>query len=97
MLKSVKLPISMAALLVMMLWFIPMAFAGHNYGEALSKGILFYEAQRSGFLPHNQRVNWRSHSGLNDGKISGVSLFLNFHFFNNIVLITIVTITISHA
>lgn len=74
MLKSVKSPISMAALLVMMLWFIPMAFAGHNYGEALSKGILFYEAQRSGFLPHNQRVNWRSHSGLNDGKTSGVDL-----------------------
>lgn len=67
----------MATLVVMILLCIPMAFAGHNYGDALSKGILFYEAQRSGVLPHNQRVNWRSHSGLNDGKTSGVSSLIN--------------------
>ncbi|CAN1254364.1 Endoglucanase 6 [Linum perenne] len=50
------------------------AFAGHDYGQALSKSILFFEAQRSGFLPHNQRVTWRSNSGLADGKASGVDL-----------------------
>ncbi|CAN0841026.1 Endoglucanase 6 [Linum grandiflorum] len=49
-------------------------FAGHDYGQALSKSILFFEAQRSGFLPHNQRITWRSNSGLNDGKASGVDL-----------------------
>ncbi|KZV31766.1 endoglucanase 6-like [Dorcoceras hygrometricum] len=48
--------------------------AGHDYGQALSKSILFFEAQRSGYLPSNQRVKWRGHSGLNDGKISGVDL-----------------------
>ncbi|GAU32614.1 hypothetical protein TSUD_71620 [Trifolium subterraneum] len=47
-------------------------FAGHDYGQALSKSIMFFEAQRSGVLPHNQRVSWRSHSGLQDGKASGV-------------------------
>lgn len=51
------------------------AFAGHDYGQALSKSIMFFEAQRSGFLPNNQRVSWRSHSGLQDGKASGVSYF----------------------
>ncbi|KAL0408041.1 UNVERIFIED_CONTAM: Endoglucanase 6 [Sesamum radiatum] len=48
--------------------------AGHDYGEALSKSILFFEAQRSGYLPSTQRVQWRGNSGLTDGKISGVDL-----------------------
>lgn len=52
----------------------PFVFAGHDYGQALSKSILFFEAQRSGYLPHNQRVSWRAHSGLQDGKASGVDL-----------------------
>lgn len=52
----------------------PFALAGHDYGQALSKSFLFFEAQRSGYLPHNQRVTWRSNSGLNDGKASGVDL-----------------------
>ncbi|KAL2926778.1 Endoglucanase 6 [Bienertia sinuspersici] len=73
--KLMSSAISMAPFFVLALWFIPIAFAaGHDYGDALSKGILFYEAQRSGVLPHNQRVTWRSHSGLNDGKTSGVDL-----------------------
>ncbi|OMP02983.1 Glycoside hydrolase, family 9 [Corchorus olitorius] len=50
------------------------ALAGHDYNQALSKSILFFEAQRSGYLPHNQRVTWRANSGLNDGKASGVDL-----------------------
>ncbi|KAG6397123.1 hypothetical protein SASPL_143287 [Salvia splendens] len=52
----------------------PATLAGHDYGEALSKSILFFEAQRSGYLPDNQRVQWRGDSGLSDGKISGVDL-----------------------
>ncbi|KAJ0605077.1 putative cellulase [Helianthus annuus] len=54
---------------------VPLALAGgHDYGQALSKSILFFEAQRSGYLPGNQRVNWRGNSGLLDGKASGVDL-----------------------
>uniref|UniRef100_A0A5B6ZKY4 Endoglucanase n=1 Tax=Davidia involucrata TaxID=16924 RepID=A0A5B6ZKY4_DAVIN len=64
---------SMAPLFVLF-GILPLAFAGHDYGQALSKSILFFEAQRSGYLPHNQRVQWRGHSGLNDGKTSGVDL-----------------------
>ncbi|GJW08679.1 endoglucanase 24-like protein [Tanacetum coccineum] len=42
-----------------------------NYGEALWKSILFFEGQRSGFLPKDQRMSWRGDSGLNDGVLGG--------------------------
>lgn len=44
-----------------------------NYGDALDKTLLFFEAQRSGKLPPNQRVKWRGDSGLSDGFLQGVS------------------------
>lgn len=50
------------------------AAPSYNYGEALQKGIMFYEFQRSGALPDVQRNNWRGDSGLNDGKDAGVDL-----------------------
>ena len=45
-----------------------------NYGEALQKSILFYEAQQSGKLPATNRVSWRGDSALNDGKDVGLDL-----------------------
>ena len=45
-----------------------------NYGEALQKSFLFYEAQRSGILPDDQRVVWRGDSALDDGQDVGVDL-----------------------
>ena len=45
-----------------------------NYGEALDKSLLFFEAQRSGKLPPTQRVTWRADSGLKDGFSQGVRL-----------------------
>ena len=50
--------------------------SAHDYGQALSKSILFFEAQRSGYLPGNQRVKWRGNSGLLDGTASGVNILL---------------------
>ncbi|CAN6331018.1 unnamed protein product [Urochloa humidicola] len=47
---------------------------GHDYALALKKSILYFEAQRSGVLPPNQRVTWRENSGLFDGKANGVDL-----------------------
>jgi hypothetical protein len=44
----------------------------HNYEDALQKSLLYFEAQRSGRLPHSQRVTWRHHSGLTDGLEQGV-------------------------
>ncbi len=45
-----------------------------NYAEAVQKAIFFYEAQRSGDLPDNYKVNWRGDSALNDGADVGVDL-----------------------
>ncbi|PIA26604.1 hypothetical protein AQUCO_09100045v1 [Aquilegia coerulea] len=39
----------------------------HNYVEALRKSILFFEGQRSGKLPADQRLKWRRDSALKDG------------------------------
>lgn len=43
------------------------AFTTEDYSDALDKSILFFEGQRSGKLPSNQRLNWRGNSGLSDG------------------------------
>lgn len=59
---------------LLLLLSLPMPLAAHDYRQALSKSILFFEAQRSGYLPSNQRVTWRSNSGILDGKASGVDL-----------------------
>ncbi|KAL3369261.1 hypothetical protein AABB24_009872 [Solanum stoloniferum] len=48
--------------------------ASIDYGEALTKSLLYFEAQRSGKLPSNQRVEWRGDSALNDGKDDGIDL-----------------------
>ncbi len=45
-----------------------------NYGEALQKSILFYDLQRSGKLPDDNRSNWRGDSCLNDGSDVGLDL-----------------------
>jgi endoglucanase len=46
----------------------------YNYAEALQKSILFYEAQRSGKLPADNRISWRGDSGLKDGADVGKDL-----------------------
>ncbi|XP_051192231.1 endoglucanase 8 [Lolium perenne] len=45
-----------------------------NYKDALTKSIMFLEAQRSGKLPHNNRIKWRGDSGMEDGKLAHVDL-----------------------
>lgn len=47
----------------------------HDYGDALHKSILFFEGQRSGRLPPDQRLRWRRDSALNDGAAAGVRTF----------------------
>ncbi len=46
----------------------------NNYGEALQKSILFYEAQQAGKLPEWNRFPWRGDSTLEDGSDVGVDL-----------------------
>ena len=45
-----------------------------RYGEALQKSFLFYEANRSGSLPNDNRIEWRSDSTVNDGSDVGLDL-----------------------
>ncbi|CAA7050603.1 unnamed protein product [Microthlaspi erraticum] len=45
-----------------------------NYGDALTKSLLYFEAQRSGKLPSNQRVIWRGDSALRDGSDAHIDL-----------------------
>ncbi|WCJ26646.1 glycosyl hydrolase 9B13 [Euphorbia peplus] len=49
-------------------------FSTQDYGDALEKSILFFEGQRSGRLPANQRLKWRGDSGLSDGSSYHVNL-----------------------
>ncbi|XP_024164480.1 endoglucanase 17 [Rosa chinensis] len=48
--------------------------SSHNYTDALSKCILFFEGQRSGNLPPSQRMTWRKDSALKDGSDVGMDL-----------------------
>ncbi len=45
-----------------------------NYAEALQKALYFYEAQQSGRLSPNNRVEWRGPSCLTDGQDIGRNL-----------------------
>ncbi|KAL2339404.1 hypothetical protein Fmac_007344 [Flemingia macrophylla] len=45
--------------------------ASADYRSALTKSLLYFEGQRSGKLPSNQRVTWLGDSGLTDGQDAG--------------------------
>merc|ERR1712213_121251 len=45
-----------------------------NYKDAIHKSLLFYEAQRSGKLPADNRIPWARDSALDDGSDVGVDL-----------------------
>ncbi|XP_047320322.1 endoglucanase 13-like [Impatiens glandulifera] len=49
-------------------------FVSADYSIALTKSLLYYEAQRSGKLPSGQRVQWRGDSALRDGQSSRIDL-----------------------
>lgn len=51
-----------------------------NYKEALTKAVIFFEAQRSGQLT-NSRLSWRGDSALDDGKLANVGPLMLFLFF----------------
>ena len=46
----------------------------YNYTNAIHASLLFYEAQRSGKLPKDNRIPWRGDSMLDDGKDVGHDL-----------------------
>lgn len=63
------------AVLGLLLATLPLPAAGApNYGEALQKALYFYEAQRAGRMPANNRVEWRGDATITDGADIGVDL-----------------------
>ncbi|KAL8090725.1 hypothetical protein AgCh_039971 [Apium graveolens] len=54
-------------------------FTSQDYYTALNKSILFFEGQRSGKLPADQRVKWRGDSGLSDGSAANVNLLGGYY------------------
>jgi len=51
----------------------------HDFGEVLDLSLQFYEAQRSGKLPANNRVPWRKDSGMKDKGSKGEDLTGGYH------------------
>jgi endoglucanase len=49
-----------------------------NYADALQKAVWFYDAQRLGRLPANNRVSWHGDSFLADGADAGLDLVGGF-------------------
>ncbi|XP_018359268.1 PREDICTED: endoglucanase E-4-like [Trachymyrmex cornetzi] len=47
---------------------------GNDYAQVLELSLLFYEAQRSGKLPKNNRISWRGDSALYDRGSNGEDL-----------------------
>ncbi|CAN0909117.1 Endoglucanase 5 [Linum grandiflorum] len=66
-------PATAAAVISSLFLLNTVAFAT-DYGQALDKTLLFFEAQRSGKLPATNRIKWRGDSGLQDGHQQGVDL-----------------------
>jgi endoglucanase len=73
-LKSMKKKRSLAATLFVLLCLNTTFAQTFNYAEALQKSMFFYECQRSGALPPDNRVTWRANSALNDGSDVGRNL-----------------------
>ncbi|KAF3516320.1 hypothetical protein DY000_02062713 [Brassica cretica] len=65
---------SLSLVLLIVLLSSPAIYAGHDYRDALRKSIMFFEGQRSGKLPPDQRLRWRRDSALRDGSSAGVDL-----------------------
>ncbi|MBN1577256.1 MAG: glycoside hydrolase family 9 protein [Chitinispirillaceae bacterium] len=64
-----------AAIFPLSLFLVNPLYAGeYKYAEVLQKSMWFYEVQRSGVLPADNRVEWRGSSAVDDGKDVGHDL-----------------------
>ena len=72
--KTKAILVAVMAFVLVVVTSTPTLSLGHNYGEALQKSILFYEAQQAGKLPDWNRFPWRGDSTLTDGSDVGLDL-----------------------
>lgn len=62
-------------ILIELMSMLMVASAGdYNYAEVLEKSLLFYEAQRTGYLPADNRIPWRGNSFVTDRGDDGEDL-----------------------
>lgn len=61
--------------------FVNVANSHFDYKDALTKSLIFLEAQRSGKLPPDNRVPWRGDSALQDGQEANVRLRLSDYLY----------------
>nr|AXQ39832.1 beta-1,4-endoglucanase [Diploptera punctata] len=57
----------------------------YDYGEVIQDSLLFYEAERSGKLPDDQKVTWRTDSALDDQGENGEDLTGGYYDAGNYV------------
>lgn len=62
---------------------------GDDYAQVLKLSLLFYEAQRSGKLPKDNRISWRGDSALYDRGLNGEDLTGGYYDGNKLVWIAI--------
>ena len=72
--KTKAILVAAMAFILVLVTSTPSLSQSQNYGEALQKSILFYEAQQAGKLPDWNRFPWRGDSTLTDGSDVGVDL-----------------------
>lgn len=51
-----------------------LASSNYNYDHVLHLSLLYYEAQRSGYLPADNRIPWRGNSAVQDKGMNGEDL-----------------------
>ena len=56
----------------------------NDYAKVLELSLLFYEAQRSGKLPADNRIPWRGDSALGDRGLNGEDLTGGYYDGNNL-------------
>src|SRR6478672_8486051 len=66
--------VGFSLLVLVLLSITPPLVLSDRYSDALHKGLLFFEAQRSGKLPADNRIPWRGDSCLSDGSDVGLDL-----------------------
>lgn len=52
----------------------PPVIGNYHYDEVIGLSLEFYEAQRTGQLPTDNRIWWRGDSFVDDGKANGLDL-----------------------
>lgn len=85
--QKVSMGNSLFSLFLLTLLLVGSVECNPNYREALAKSLLFFQGQRSGRIPSDQQIKWRSNSALFDGRLANVTLFFFFLCFYSLTFL----------